>query len=410
MNNCEEIKECIACGHTELTPVLDLGSQPLANSFKKTREEYQEHFPLAINHCNKCHHVQLTHKVNPDLLFKNYLYISGTAKTHLDYFDWFADFTIENYGGTARTVLDIGCNDGSQLDAFKKKGITTTGIDPAVNLHEKSSRNHNVICDYFNDYVFGSHDTFDIITCQNAFPHNFDQLGFLKKAFQIMGPYTKLYITTSQCNMIQNNEFDTIYHEHLSFYNIKSMNELCKRAGLSLIDVVKHPIHGLSNIFVIAKYNHRPKHIENLINVEALDGIYKNETYQKYSRVCNRIIEDFRKTLHALRDEGYVLIGYGAPAKGNTLMNASFATPEFIIDDNPLKQDMYTPGVSVPVYGQDWLDKYSEVDKLCFVPLAWNFFDEIKNKIRSKRPNKQDAFLRYFPSILIERELMHIRV
>ena len=412
MKNCEEIKECIACGHTELTPVLNLREQPLANSFKKTREEQEDFFPLAINHCNHCYHVQLTHKVNPDLLFKNYLYVSGTTKTSLEYFDWFADFAIENYGGTPRTVLDIGCNDGSQLDAFKKKSLETTGIDPAKNLHEVSSKKHNVICDYFNQYTFDSNEFFDIITCQNAFAHNFDQLGFLNKVSQIMGAYTKLYITTSQANMIQNNEFDTIYHEHLSFYNIKSMNELCKRAGLSLIDVVKHPIHGLTNIFVISKYQHRPNRIQNLINLEALDGIYEKDTYKEYSRNCNSIIKEFTEKIYSLRKEGYTIIGYGAPAKGNTLMNAALATPDFIIDDNPLKQGMYTPGVSVSVYGQDWLDKYADVDRVCFVPLAWNFFDEIKSKIQAKRPDKNDLFLRYFPFIKVETDttLMHIQV
>jgi SAM-dependent methyltransferase len=407
---CEQITECIACGHEKLTPVLNLRDQPLANSFKKSRDEKEDFFPLAINHCNKCYHVQLTHKVNPDLLFKNYLYVSGTAKTQLDYFNWFADFAIEEFGGTPRTVLDIGCNDGSQLDFFKQKGLKTFGIDPAKNLHEISSKKHDVVCGYFNEHEFSNSTSLDIILCQNAFAHNYNQLKFLEKAKKLMGPYTKLYITASQVNMIQNNEFDTIYHEHLSFYNINSMNELCKRAGLHLIDVVKHPIHGTSNIFIISKYMSKDNRIANLIEQERLQGLYKEETYIEYAKKCEKIISEFAHTISELRKSEYVVIGYGAPAKGNTLLNAAIASLDFIIDDNPLKQNMWTPGVAVPIYGQEWLEKYKDVSKICFVPLAWNFFEEIKNKITAKRPEHSDTFLQYFPKVTMNKPLMHIHI
>ena len=407
---CEQITECIACGHNELTPVLNLREQPLANSFIKSKDEKEDFFPLAINHCNKCHHVQLTHKVNPDLLFKNYLYVSGTAKTQLEYFNWFANLTIEEFGGTPKTVLDIGCNDGSQLDYFKEKGLKTFGIDPATNLHEISSKKHDVICGYFNQHKFDAATSFDIILCQNAFAHNYNQLEFLKKTSLLMGPYTKLYITTSQANMIQNNEFDTIYHEHLSFFNIKSMRELCHRAGLHLIDVIKHPIHGTSNIFVISRYLHRASRIDNLIEQERLQGIYDNETYVEYAKKCQKIIQDFTNKVNELKLNGYLVVGYGAPAKGNTLLNASMTYLDFIIDDNPLKQNMLTPGMSIPIYSQEILDQYSDVNRVCFVPLAWNFFEEIKNKIISKRVYKPDSFLQYFPKVEVDNPLMHIPV
>lgn len=408
--NCKEIKECIACGHDELTPVLDLGNQPLANSFRKTKDEKDDFFPLAINHCNKCYHVQLSHGVNPDLLFKNYLYVSGTAKTQLEYFDWFANLAIEEYGGTPKDVLDIGCNDGSQLDYFKQKGIKTFGIDPAKNLHEISSKKHDVVCGYYNQHTFNHNDSFDIILCQNAFAHNYNQLEFLQKTKKVMGAYTKLYITTSQSNMIQNNEFDTIYHEHLSFYNIKSMKELCERAGLHLIDVIKHPIHGMSNIFIISRFLHRQSRITNLIEQERLQGLYEKNTYIEYAKKCQEIIKDFAKKVNDLKLNGYVVVGYGAPAKGNTLLNAAVTLLDFIIDDNPMKQGMWTPGVSIPIYGQEHLDKYRDEGLLCFVPLAWNFFEEIKSKIIAKRPCRPDSFLQYFPTVEINNPLMHISV
>lgn len=400
MKNCESIEKCIACGHDELEFVLDLGKQPLANSFKKTAKQEEEYFPLAINHCAKCHHVQLSHIVNPDLLFKDYLYVSGTSKTQLDYFEWLSNWIIEQHKNTPQTVLDIGCNDGSLLDVFKRKDIKTFGVDPAENLYEISSKNHNVICGYFNDQTYDSENTnFDIITCLNAFAHNYNPLQFLENVKLVMGNNSRLYISTSQADMILNNEFDTIYHEHISFYNIKSMNALCERAGLNLIDVIKHPIHGNSYLFVISRYENRPSHIQNLINFEANAGLYSDETYVEYSNKCNNILQDLHSEIQQLKDSGYTVIGLGAPAKGNTLLNAADVSLNFIIDENPMKQGLFTPGKSIPVHSMDVLEQYANVKTFVFVPLAWNFFNEISAKITKLRPNKKDIFVRYFPEV-----------
>lgn len=415
MNNCEVIDKCIACGHEDLELVLSLGDQPLANSFKADRNEVQEIFPLAINRCQKCYHIQLTHKVNPDLLFKNYLYVSGTAKTQLEYFDWFANYVIENVeyitGSKPKCVLDIGCNDGSQLDFFKEKGIETYGVDPAENLFEISSKKHKVICNYFNETTFPDLTYFSAIVCQNAFAHNYNPLQFLQNVKKVMGKSSLLYITTSQADMILNGEFDTIYHEHISFYNTKSMKSLCERAGLNLIDVIKHPIHGSSYIFIISKAIKRPYNIANIIHQEDVAGLYNVDTYKRYENLCKNVIHGFKRVVNDFHNRGITVVGFGAPAKGNTLLNASHAMLDFIIDENPLKQGLYTPGSSIPVYGMDWLEKYDGVDKICFIPLAWNFYDEIHGKILKIRSNKKDVFVKYFPTIFIDfshsEEVMH---
>jgi len=413
MERCEEIKECIACGGTNLGPLLDLGSQPLANSFVKSPEEDEDYFPLATNVCKDCFHVQLTHKVNPDLLFKNYLYVSGTAKTQLEYFDWFAKFVVENQP-TVISVLDIGCNDGSQLNAFlkypAKQGRTfksikifTNGVDPATNLFETSSKNHKVYCGYFDaDYANVHEEQHDVVICQNAFAHNYNQLEFLKNMGRVLRPDGNIYISVSQFDMIQNCEFDTIYHEHLSFYNIRSMNELCKRAGLNLVEILHHPIHGGSAIFVISKYNARPAYVDLLMKNEASHDLYGDFIYRNYVRECREIIEAFAEEVENMRHGGNILIGYGAPAKGNTLLNASKVKLDFIIDDNPLKQGLYTPGMNIPIFSSEKLNEYADADNIIFVPLAWNFFEEIRDKIKKIRPGRKDGFMRYFPYVYTE--------
>ena len=218
--DCTPITECIACGSHALVPVLDLGYQPLANSYKKNKEDPEQAFPLAINRCTSCYHVQLTHQVNPELMFKDYAYVSGTAKTQLDYFDWFVEHIVRMYGRTPRTVLDIGCNDGSFLNAWGGTGATTYGVDPAENLYPVSSKNHNVHLGFFTGNEYPG-IKFDVITCMNAFAHNANQLELLVHARDRLNENGLIFCTTSQADMILNGEFDTIYHEHLSFYNIK---------------------------------------------------------------------------------------------------------------------------------------------------------------------------------------------
>jgi SAM-dependent methyltransferase len=401
VGNVEEINECIACGGTNLEPLLDLGEQPLANSFVKEIDKNEPKYPLATNYCRDCFHVQLTHKVNPDLLFKNYLYVSGTAKTQLDYFDWFANYVIER-SGKVHNVLDIGCNDGSQLDAFARFHIDTYGIDPAENLYEVSSQKHKVVCDYFTGDQFDP-DMFSMVICQNAFAHNYNQLELLSSMAKVLEDDGRIYITTSQADMILNGEFDTIYHEHLSFYNIKSMDKLARRAGLQIEEVITHPIHGNSYIFTLVKNLHgrgRVSYLELLMEQER--DLYDIETYEKFRYDAGRNLGMFRGVVNDLKVNGYTVVGYGAPAKGNTLLNAAGVDLDFIIDDNPLKQGLYTPGRNIIVFPSSRLDFYKD-HKMAFIPLAWNFFDEIVEKIKTIRPdNEDDLFVRTFPVIRVE--------
>lgn len=399
MQNAEPIRNCLACDNEELDLLLYLNSQPLANSYKDSKEEHQEQFPLAVNVCKHCFHVQLTHKVNPDLMFKHYLYVSGTSKTQLEYFEWFARFCIETHAKKPLEVLDIGCNDGSQLNVFKRLGLDTFGVDPATNLHAISSKEHNVLCGYFDETF---NNFVDIVTCQNAFAHNPDPLKLLLNCKRVLKKGGMIFATTSQANMIKNNEFDTIYHEHISFYNIKSMHELCKRAGLNLIDVVKNPIHGVSYIFVISNNCSKPSRVSNLIEMEKLDGLYDMTTYEQYKKRCMDVVLEFNAAL-VKASKDYRIIGYGASAKGNTLLN--FAGNKFIeciVDDNEMKQGKFTPGTSIPIVSPDQIKTIGQKEKILFVPLAWNFYNEIRGRIKTIRNNPNDRFLKYFPEVKIE--------
>ena len=402
MENAKELKECLCCGSHELELTLDLGEQPMANSFIETPNESELVFPLRLNRCTKCSHLQLSHAVNPDLLFRNYLYVSGTSQTLRDYFDWFVDYAENFFTDKPLTVLDIACNDGTQLDSFKAKGYKTYGIDPATNLHKISSQKHDVICDYFKaehvEYYQAQH--IDIINAQNVFAHNDYPVDFLRQCRDIMHDNSVLFIQTSQADMVKNNEFDTIYHEHLSFFCANSMNELAKRAGLHLISITKTKIHGNSYVFVFSKQP-REGNLEEVLAEERALGLQTPETYVEYARKCKQVVEDLKKTITEYRGEGYVIAGYGAAAKGMTLINFGDLYLDFIIDDNPLKQGRFCPGSHIPVESIDILDECQDLN-VVFVPLAWNFFSEISGKIKAKRNKTGDVFVRYFPEIKIE--------
>ena len=403
MEDAKQLNECLCCGSPQVKLVIDLHEQPLANSYKKSPTDDEPVFPLALNICEACTHLQLSHAVNPDLLFKNYLYVSGTTKTLRDYFEWFADYTINKFGKQPNAVLEIACNDGTQLDVYKRLGLKTYGIDPAENLHKISSQNHDVICDYFVEkYVYHlKNKEVDIISAQNVLAHNSYPLDFLKMCRDVMNDKTLLFVQTSQADMIKNNEFDTVYHEHISFFNIHSMKALADRAGLYLLDVEKTPIHGNSYIFVFSRVPGDTAKVDALLQDETAAGLQDKNTYLAYANRCQEIVDDLNSTIAHYRSLGYTVCGYGAAAKGMTVLNFGNINLDFVVDDNPLKQGLYTPGTNISIVGIDELDKYQDTN-IAFVPLAWNFFTEIKSRIKEKRNKEGDVFVKYFPTINIE--------
>lgn len=403
MDTLTKVDECIACGSNQLTLTLDLGDQPLANNFFKDITHFGDEYPLAVNRCEDCNHLQLTHIVDPEIIYKNYAYVSGTSQTNLEYMKWFAQWTSEYIDCDYGNVLDIGCNDGSQLDAFKKIGFKTYGVDPAENLYATSTKKkHQVVCGFWDKKSIKqlAADNFNIVVCQNAFAHNPDPVKFLKLLKPLMTNDGLFFIQTSQADMVLNGEFDTIYHEHISFYCIQSMQALARRAGWNLVDVVKTPIHGTSYVFVLSPTHKRPKHINNLIAMEA--DLQNPITYTIWAGLVADIKTAFVEVCNEYRNNGYRLVGYGAAAKGMTFLNYVKINLDCIIDDNPLKQGTYSPGMGIPVVASSAISQFSDDDKIVFIPLAWNFYKEIKKNILNKRTNENDLFMRYFPEVMIE--------
>ena len=393
-----KIKNCLACGSNKLKNVLNLNKQPLANSYLKNLKTEEKKYELKVNACLNCSHLQLSIAVDPKKIYKNYDYLSGTTKTYLNYMEEFYNFCIKKSSKFVfKNILDIGCNDGSQLDVFKRNNFKTFGIDPAKNIFKISSKKHKIYCDFFNKKIVKKiNKKFDLIIFQNSFAHNPNPYNLLLDIKKLMHDKSTLIIQTSQADMCKNKEFDTVYHEHINFFNINSMYQLTKRAKLTLHDVVKKSIHGTSYLFVI-KPRASSKKIKKLIINES----YLNYSfYKKWGNYCSVNIKKIQKKIKDINKKE-IIIGYGAAAKANTFLNFSKINLDFVIDDNKFKQNKYCPGSKIPIKSRNLLKKIN--NDLYILPLAWNFYKEIKARVKKLRPKKNDKFILCFPNFKIEK-------
>jgi len=421
-HECLELISCLCC-KTETKLFLDLGLQPLANNYHDNDEKCDV-YPLRLKYCPNCFHCQLSHAVNPELLFKTYKYVSGTSQTGMTFFKDNAKFIDEYYtsrntsiftnvsnnvSNKEKKVLDIASNDGSQLDCFKALGWTTYGVDPATNLVPISvEKGHQVVCDFWNENVAKQLPIMDVITAQNVFAHTQYLDEFLQACKLIMDDTTILFIQTSQKNMIVNNEFDTTYHEHISFYNTKSMKTLVERNGLFLNRVLQAEIHGHSYIFEIGKVANLCLNVvvDKYLKEEDDKGIYNEQTYIDFNDKTQVIVSNLKQEIFDFNSNGYKCIGFGAAAKGQTVLCYGEIGLDYIIDENPLKIGLLSPKMNIPIVSIDHFinDTNMSGDKYVILILAWNFATEIKEKIRKHKGDKKCVVLEaYFPEIVIRK-------
>lgn len=404
--NITERKTCRICDN-KVTTIIDLGNQSLANDYHDNTKILPE-YPLKLMLCNKCFHTQLSHNVRPDILYKNYQYVSGTSNTLKKYFEWLANKVNKRVqNNIEKNILEIACNDGTQLDIFKQMGWNTFGVDPASNIVSKIT-NHKVYDDFFSTaFVTKFRQDYpdlklDCIMGQNVIAHLDNVKDFIQACKMLMDDDTLLYIQTSQCNMYKNNEFDTIYHEHHSFYSINSMLTLVEQVGLFLKSVEKTDIHGTSFLFTISKTkpsNQEQQDVYDELIQENTDGLHSESFYENYAHKVTILCKTLLSCLQDYRSQGYKIIGYGAAAKGNTLLNYIKFKLDYIVDDCEMKWGLYTPGMNIPIYSPFQLKE--ETGKILMVPLAWNFFKEISEKVTNivKNTSIELTFIKYFPNI-----------
>lgn len=394
----KNLQSCLACGSAELSRYLDLGNQPLANDFMSPETEL-ETFPLVLQCCLRCFHSQLSVSVDPSRLFRNYLYVSNTTATLRNYFVWFADEIVSKYG-SGLNILELASNDGTLLKTLSDRGHYAIGVDPALNLLPHVVGNGAIsICDFWPGMASRFlENSSDLVIAMNVVAHVPDPCGFLIAARHALKPGGRIVVQTSQADMIESSQFDTAYHEHLSFFNVQSMKALASRSGLQLNDVTLVPIHGKSYLWVLsADHPEISERVKSRLDHELQVGLFSNATYTSFSETAKGIAQKTSGEVARLRESGHAIWGYGAAAKGNTFLNFAKIDLDGFFDDNELKQGLKSPGGNALVYGPQTMKEIQ--NPICFVVPAWNFVTEISNRIIKLRQNNRDCILTYYPSI-----------
>lgn len=407
------IQRCLACDVGDpphLRPFLDLGEQPLANNYHKG-EGGGPCYPLAVNVCTWCYHSQLSHSVDPSEMFDHYLYVSGTSETLRRYFEALADRVMSEWEGERPPrVLEIACNDGTLLEMLRERGAEVVGVEPAVNLcaklHEQNLPYHPI---YWSEEKGGWFaGQFDIILAVNVLPHVPDPVGFLKGCRRALAPGGRIYVQTSQCDWLRNGEFDVVYHEHVSYFSANSLYAAARRAGLACEQFEVVPIHSQS-FLVRLKPSDDPFRelcgaMGDRMRLDEEEG-WLNDT-KRYDEFKYHVAAKDMHLAHLFqegRERGRALVGYGASAKGNTVLNFGQYELDYLVDDNALKWGYQTPGMNIPILAPRVLA--GEPRPITFLLTAWNFEQEIVQKIRDQRgTGRGDRVVRYVPHVSV-REL-----
>jgi SAM-dependent methyltransferase len=381
-------KSCMLCGAKAVELFLDLGETALANQFLRRDEinGYEAKYLLRVGFCHGCAHVQLLEAVPPLAMFENYLYISSASETLKQHFNDLSAELIARYRiGAADLVIDIGCNDGTLLAAFKRHGTRALGVDPAANLsvfttEQRIERYTGLFSARAAAEIVSGWGEASLITATNTFPHIQDLddfVGGVKIALHNSG--VLVLEMHYLLDLIEQLAFDTIYHEHVSYWALAPMQRLFERHGMKIVDAERVPLHHGQLRVHVQRQGEAPTsdRVARLLAAEKAAGLDRFETYVNFAARVQAIKKQLHATIAKLKREGRRLAAYGAPAKGNTLLSFLDFGPDhlpYIVDRSPLKQGRFTPGTHIPVVGPEQL----LIDQPDYVLLlAWNFADEI---------------------------------
>jgi SAM-dependent methyltransferase len=380
---------CRACGGKELSEVLDLGVMPLANSFLDPEDAARGEpaFPLTVHACADCGLLQLIHVVAPEVLFRDYIYVSTTSDTLQRHFAELARSLKERYRlGAESLAVEIASNDGLLMKKFRDVGVRAVGVEPAVNIAALARRDGlEVVNEFFTAAtaraVREQYGQADLVLGNNVLAHVNDLTDFLTGIELLLKPEGGVSIEVPYArDLIEHREYDTIYHEHLSYFSAAVLARLFARHGLEVYDVERVAIHG-GSIRVHGQKRGGPRpvtdRLKKLLAEEEEMGLNTIEFQRRFARQVEHTREALVNLLADLKRQGKRVVGYGAPAKGNTQLNYCKIGTELVaytVDKSSLKQGKLTPGMHLPVYPPEKL--LQDQPDYCLI-IAWNFAEEI---------------------------------
>lgn len=376
---------CMICGSGRLEPFLDLGLQPNGNAFPDSEGKHTEvSYPLAISVCLDCWLVQLDDPPPPEVLFMNHPYITGLNAPIVQHFNNLSKHIVQKFEIPQQSlVIDIGANDGTLLDTFRKLGMRTLGVDPGQQTGKLARAQGVTVCETFWNETTGRalralNVRPSLITATAVFYHVPDLHEFVRGLAEVMDDST---VFATQCvylkRVLESVQFDHFYHEHTCLYSLRPLQELFRQHGMRLLDVEFYDVHGGSFVLYVAKDSSpvpSSDRIAAAIEREEAAGLFQMDTYRTFAKRVDENCASLVSLLRVLKQRQKTVYALGAPVKGSTLMNYCSIGPDLVscaVEVNQFKIGRFTPGTHIPVISEQQVQRPPDY----YLVLAWNFLD-----------------------------------
>jgi len=389
----ETIKTCRICGSKEIETFLELGAQPPANSLRDNLSDKLPLVPLSLCRCAQCTTVQLTETVEPEHLFKHYFWVTGTSSTAKNYANLFCQEACKRLDVKNPFIIEIASNDGTFLKVFRDQGFRVLGIDPAENIVKMANDNGvPTLAAFFGEKVakkvVSDKGLADFIFARNVIPHVANVHDVIAGMKHCLAPKGVGIIEFHYAGLIIDGlQYDSIYHEHLFYFSLKSMQYLLELHGLQAFDLLESPISG-GSLALYFSHKDAAKPVESKlkqkIDSEEKNGLNTKEVWDKFAKDCRAHKNRFVELILKEKSENKVLMGYGSSARSSTLLNYCNINKEHlacIADQNPLKHNKYTAGSDILIVSPE--EVFSKKPDIIIL-LAWNFKPEIISLLKNK--------------------------
>lgn len=384
---------CRLCQSRNLYKFLDFGDVPLAGAFL-TREQFvdEKFYPLEVNFCRNCTLAQVNNAVSGDVLFKNYFYFSSAIKTLVEHFQDFAQELAERFAKPGKSfTVEIGCNDGVFLKPMLALGMDCAGVDPATNVVQASGLPPSrIVNDFFTEKVAGrigkERGQADAIVSSFSFAHIDDMIEVMKGIDALLKNDGVFIFEVYYLGIIVDElQYDMIYHEHMSYYNLTCLMKFFERFGMEIFDAKRIPLRAGTIRFYARRIGRRPEPISqsvrDLLKHEQERKLDSLSALQDFARKVEGTKTQLLELLEKLKLEKKTIIGYGASGRATTIMNYCGIDArylDYVVDDAPAKHGLFTPGTHVPI--KPWPAAESGPRPDYALIFAWSFIDEVKKK------------------------------